>query len=134
MKKDIELEKVDGLKMMIVYEYNDVFKTNDWNVYLVNEKPVNLETILIVSRGFSATKNTSYIRRQLDSLPANSYAKIELIEPELFSVNNQFQISFFEGVKMKEATFVFPENTIAESALQEIPNFEKKGIFAKQIV
>lgn len=134
MKKDIEIEAVDGLKMVIIFEYNDVFKTDDWNVYLVNEKSVDLDTILIVSKGFSKTKNTSYIRRQLEKLPANSYAKIELIEPELFSVNNQFQISFFEGVKMREATFVFPENTIKEEALQSIPNFENKGIYAEQVL
>lgn len=134
MKKDIEIQKVDGLKMVIVFEYNDVFKTNDWNVYLVNEKSVDLDTILIVSKGFSKTKNTSYIRRQLEKLPANSYAKIELIEPELFSVNNQFQISFFEGIRMREATFVFPENTICEDSLKAIPNFDKKGIYAKQVL
>ena len=44
--------------MAVVYEYNDIYKTNDWNVYLINNKSVDLEMVVIVSQGFSETKTT----------------------------------------------------------------------------
>jgi hypothetical protein len=38
MKKDIQIPEVTGVEIAVVYEYNDVYKTDDWNVYIVNKK------------------------------------------------------------------------------------------------
>ena len=45
MKKDIQIPEVSGVEMAVVYEYNDLYKTDDWNVYLINNKNVDLEMI-----------------------------------------------------------------------------------------
>ena len=130
MKKDIQIPKVTGVEMAVVYEYNDIYKTDDWNVYLINNKNVALEMIVIVSQGFSETKTTSLLRKKLDNLPANSFAKIEFIQPELFKSNNRFQVTFFEGNTLFEKTFLFKENTIKEGALRTISEIKKRGVLA----
>ncbi len=117
--------------MAIVYEFNDIYNTNDWNVYLTNNKNVDLEMVVIVSQGFSDTKTTSLLRKKVEKLPANSFAKIELIQPELFALNNRFQVTFFEGNTLYEKTFLFKENTVKEGALRTIPALKKRGVLAK---
>ena len=131
MKKDIQIPEVTGVEMAMVYEYNDIYKTDDWNVYLINNKSVALEMLVIVSQGFSETKTTSLLRKKLAVLPANSFAKIEYIQPELFKLNNRFQVTFFEGNTLYEKTFIFEENTVKESVLRTIDEIKKRGVLAK---
>ncbi len=128
MRKDIQIPEVTNIKMAVVYEYNDVYKTDDWNVYIINNKNVDLEMMVIVSQGFSETKTTSLLRKKIEKLPANSFAKIELIQPELFKLNNRFQVTFFEENTLFDKTFIFKENSIKESALRMIPELKKRGV------
>lgn len=130
MKKDIQIPEVTDVEMAVVYEYNDIYNTNDWNVYIINNKNVDLEMVVIVSQGFSDTKTTSLLRKKIDKLPANSFAKIELIQPELFKLNNRFQVTFFEGNTLYEKTFLFKENTIKDGALRIISEIKKRGVLA----
>jgi hypothetical protein len=131
LKKDIQIPEVTGVEMAMVFEYNGVYKTDDWNVYLINNKSVPLEMLVIVSQGFSETKTTSLLRKKLAILPANSFAKIEYIQPELFKLHNRFQVTFFEGNTLYEKTFLFKENTVKESALRAIDEIKKRGVLAK---
>jgi hypothetical protein len=130
MRKDIQIPEVTNINMAVVYEYNKVYKTDDWNVYIINNKNVDLEMMVIVSQGFSETKTTSLLRKKIEKLPANSFAKIELIQPELFKLNNRFQVTFFEGNTLFEKTFIFKENTVKKGALRMIPEIKKRGILA----
>lgn len=131
MKKDIQIPEVTNVEMAVVYEYNDIYKTDDWNIYIINKKDIELEMVVIVSQGFSETKTTSLLRKKIDKLPANSFAKVEFIQPELFKLNNRFQVSFFEGNSLLDKTFLFEQNTIKEGALRMIPQLNKRGILAK---
>jgi hypothetical protein len=130
MKKDIQIPEVSNVEIAVVYEYNDLYKTDDWNIYIINKKAVDLEMIVIVSQGFSEKKTTSLLRKKIDRLPANSFAKVEYIQPELFALNNRFQVSFFEGNTLCDKTFVFEKDTVKEGALRMIPELNKRGILA----
>lgn len=130
MKKDITIPEVTDVDVAVVYEYNKIYKTDDWNVYIINKKPIDLEMVVVVSQGFSETKTTSLLRKKLDRLPANSFAKVELIQPELFKLNNRFQVTFFEGNTLFEKTFVFKRNTIKEGNLRMISELKKRGVLA----
>ena len=131
MKKDIQIPEVSGVEIAVVYEYNPLYKTDDWNIYILNNKKVALEMIVIVSQGFSETKTTSLLRKKLAVLPANSFAKVEFIQPELFVLNNRFQVSFFENNHLKDKTFLFEKNSIKEGGLHMISEIKKRGILAK---
>ena len=130
MKKDIQIPEVKNIHIAVVYEYNDIYKTNDWNVYVMNNKNADVEMMVIVSQGFSKTKTTSVLLKKIDVLPANSFAKIELIQPDLFKLNNRFQVSFFEDNTLFEKTFVFKKNSIKEGSLRMIPEIKKRGVLA----
>ncbi|TGV01756.1 hypothetical protein [Flavivirga rizhaonensis] len=131
MKKDIHIPKVEGVYIAIVNEYNDIYKTQDWNAYIINDKDIDLEMILIVTSGYSEKKMTSIFRKKLDKLPKKSYAKIELMQEELFALNNTFKVSFFEGNAMFDKTYLFRKNTINLKALQPVPLMDVKGVLMK---
>ncbi|MBO3099199.1 hypothetical protein [Gelidibacter pelagius] len=131
MKKDIQIPKVEGVYLAIVNEYNDIYKTHDWNAYIINDKDVDLDIVLIVTSGYSENKMTSIFRKKLDVLPKRSYAKIELIQEELFALNNEFKVTFFQGNTMFEKNFLFRKNSINEKAFQKIPLMETKGVLVK---
>lgn len=131
MKKDINIPVVKDVYVAVVYEYNDIYKTHDWNAYIINDKKVDLDVVLIVTSGYSKDKTTSIFRKKLDKLPAKSYAKIELMQEELFALNNQFKVTFFEGNTMFDKTYLFRKNTINKKALQPIPLMEARGVLVK---
>jgi hypothetical protein len=131
MKKDIEIPEVEGVCMAVVEELNEIYKTDDWNVYIINEKEVDLEMILIVSCGYDAKIKTSVMRHKLEKLPAKSYAKVEWLQEDVFALNNEFKVTFFEGGKMYDKKYVFRKNTINKNAFQQIPLMNTKGILVK---
>lgn len=131
MKKDIQIPKVESVYIAVVSEYNDIYKTHDWNAYIINDKDVDLEMVLIVTSGYSENKMTSIFRKKLDLLPKKSYAKIELMQEDIFALNNEFKVTFFEGNAMFEKNFLFRKNTINEKALQSIPLMKVKGVLVK---
>ncbi|CAM1371903.1 conserved hypothetical protein [Tenacibaculum litoreum] len=131
MKKDIEIPKVTGVEIAVVLETNEIDGKEDWNVYILNRKDVDLEMVVIVSQGFSDTKTTSVFRRKIDKLPANSYQKFELMQPELFNLDNRFQVTFFENNRLHDKTFIFQAETIQEGFLRDIEFLGKKGIVCK---
>lgn len=131
MKKDIEIPKVEGVYVAIVHEYNTIYKTHDWNAYIINDKTVDLEMILIVTSGYAQDKISSTFRKKLEKLPKKSYAKIELMQEDLFVLNNTFKVSFFEDNTMFDKTYLFRKHTINLKALQTIPLMEVKGVLVK---
>jgi len=131
LKKDIHIPKVEGVYIAIVNEFNDVYKTQDWNAYIINDKEVDLDTVIIVTSGYSDSKTTSVFRKKIDKLPKKSYAKIELIQEELFALNNQFKVTFFEGNTMYDKTYMFRKNTINLKALQPVPLMTVRGVLVK---
>ena len=132
MKKDIIIPEISDVEMAIVYEYNTIYNTNDWNVYLVNNNSFRLEMVVIVSKGFGDKNISSIMRKKIDVLDAHSFAKIEWMQPDLFKLTNQFQVTFFVKDRLYDKTFTFKENTIKEGALRMIPELKKRGIVSKQ--
>ncbi len=131
MKKDIQIPKVENLHLAIIQEYNKTFKVNDYYAYLINEKDTDLEMVLIVSKGFDGTKETSKMHHKIEKLPAKYIAKVELIQEDIFQLNNEFKITFFEKNKMFEKNFLIKKNTIKEGNLRMLKAWNKKGILIK---
>ena len=128
MKKDIHIPEVKEVYIAVVHEYNDDYKVFDWNAYIINNKPVSLEMVIIVTKGYSEDKKTATFRKKIESLPAKSFAKIEILLEDVLAINNLFNVSFFDGNQLFEKSFEFRKNTINEKALQEIPLMNLKGV------
>ena len=133
MKTDIQIPEVTEVFMAIVKEYNEIFKCEDWNAYLINNKETALEMVLIVSKGYDEDQliETSLIRHKIEILPAKSFAKVELLQEEVLKLSNFFNVTFFEGNVMFDKKYLFEKGTVKEGALRMIPLLNKKGILVK---
>ena len=76
MKDDIIIPQVNDVYVSVVNEYNDINETHDWNAYIINNKDVDLEMLLIVSKGYTQDKETSLMRHKLDKLPKKVMQKL----------------------------------------------------------
>jgi hypothetical protein len=133
MKKDIQIPEVTDVFMAIVKEYNEIFKCEDWNAYIINNKEVAIEMVLVVSKGYDEDEltETSLLRHKIEKLPAKSFAKIELMQEDVLKLSNFFNVTFFEENAMFDKKYLFEKGTIKESALRMIPLLNKRGIIAK---
>ncbi len=131
MKKDIQVPEVTDVYVAVVQEVHPEYKTEDWNAYIINNKDVDLDTVLIVSRGYSEDKVTPVMRHTVKLLPARSFAKIEFMQNDVLALNNEFKVTFFEGNQMLDKTYLFRKNSINNKALQSIPLMNLKGVLVK---
>lgn len=133
MKKDIQIPEVTEVFMAIVKEYNEIFQCDDWNAYIINNKEVDLDMILVVSKGYDEDEliETSLLRHKIEKLPAKSFAKVELMQEDVLKLSNFFNVTFFEGNSMFDKKYLFEKGTIKEGALRMIPLLNKRGILVK---
>lgn len=131
MRKDIHIPDVEDVYLAVVQEQHLEYKTMDWNAYVVNNSDVDLEMVLIVSKGYSSEKITPPMRHQLPLLPARSYAKVEYLQEKVLALNNEFKVTFFKDNQMFDKTYLFEKNAINTKALQNIPLMNLKGILRK---
>ena len=133
MKEDIKIPEVTNVFMAVVKEYNEEFQCEGWNAYIINNKEVDLEMVLIVSKGYDEDKlsETSVMRHKIDKLPANSFARVELLQGEVLNISNFFNVTYFEGSQMFDKKYLFEKGTIKEGALRNIPLLNKRGILIK---
>lgn len=128
MKKDIKIPEVKNVHVAVVQEEHPEYKTQDWNAYIINNSDADIETVLIVSQGYTDKKMTPPMRHTIAMLPARSYAKIEYLQEKVLELNNAFKITFFEGNQMFDKTYLFRKNTINEKALQTVPLMQLRGV------
>jgi len=128
LKKDILIPEVKDVYIAVIHEYNVDYKVYDWNAYIINDKSVDLEMVIIVTKGYSEDKKTATFRKKIEVLPAKSFAKIEMLLEDVLSINNLFNVSFFEGNQLFEKSFEFRKNSINEKKFQQIPLINLKGV------
>ena len=133
MKKDITIPAVTDVFMAVVKEYNNEFQCEDWNAYIVNNKDVTIEMVLIVSKGYDEDKmiETAVLRHKIEKLPAKSFAKVELLQEDILKLSNFFNVTFFEENTMFDKKYLFEKGAIKEGALRNIPLLNKRGILIK---
>ncbi len=131
MKKDIEIPEVKDISVGIVKETNESGEST-WNVYLINQKNVSIESILISSNGYGERDGekvtTSTLRHFFEEMPAKSFILIEPIMEELFGLCNEYWVSFYIDKTIYDKKFIFlPESIQLEHAIR-IPVLEKAGV------
>ncbi|MFT5596572.1 MAG: hypothetical protein ACI8QH_001370, partial [Flammeovirgaceae bacterium] len=56
MIKDIETPKVEDIALAAVLEINPESGLDEWNIYLINLKEVEIVNVLVASRGYGVIK------------------------------------------------------------------------------
>ncbi len=131
MKKDIEIPIVENVYVAVVKEWNEEFLARDWNSYIINDRDTPIEMVLVVTKGYDQDRKTSLLRHGIGTVEPKSFAKIEMLQEELLSMNNEFAVTFFADNKLYEKKYIFRKNTINENAFQDVPVMDQKGILVK---
>ena len=128
MKKDINFPAVTDIKIA-VGKTIDENGENDWYVYVINNKPAALNNVMIVSNATEERngegRKTSTLRHLIKDLEANTFAKVERIDPAVFSFYNQFWVSFYIGRELFDKKFTI--EPFSEWEVTEIEELEMKG-------
>ncbi len=132
MLKDLQIEPVEGVKLAIAKTPNEEGETNFY-AYIINNKEFALQKVIIMSEAFEnedgSGRKTSKLRHFHDLIPPGKAAKIEAVDPSVFSFYNRFWLSFFINNKMYDKRFlVLP---FQEFALTEIEELDLKGVIAE---
>jgi len=129
MIHDIEFPEVKNVTIAIV---KDELADNSWKVYLINKNHFPIENTLVSSKGYGEKEgekqNTSVLRHFLETVPANSTALIEPIDPAVFHLNNEYWVSYYVGRSIYDKRFVFVPDTIHEDNLTFIKELDKPGV------
>lgn len=131
MRKDIEIPVVTEIAVAVVSETNEL-NVEEWNVYMINMKNSSIEGVLVSSRGYGEIENekraTSELRHFLDVMEPKSFKKIEPIVEDVFCLNNEYWVSFYQDNKMFDKKFIFLPETIRKENCTMVPILNKKGV------
>ena len=131
MKKDIEFENVKHVSIAIT-KFTNLQGGVEWQVYIVNYNDFPIDTVLISSRGYGTIdgeeKTTSTLRHMIEQVKGCEFELIEAIDPSLFSLTNEFWVSFYIDGKMRDKKFIFLPESIRDEHLQLIPWINKQGV------
>jgi hypothetical protein len=134
MIKDIILEKVMDIAVAVIPE-TDELGENEWSVYLLNLKPDAIEGVLISSRGYGNIHGkdvkTSTLRQFWEKVQGKEFVKVELIEKKLFSLTNEFWVSFWHHGILYDKRYVFVTESIIEDNFTLVPLIGKRGVMIK---
>ena len=130
MKKDIDFAPVTGVKIAIAKEDKE-FGT-EWAVYLINYNLIELHTVMITSQGYGhlegELRKTSTLRHLIEELGADSVARIEPINPAVFSLTNEFWVSYYILDQIFDKKFIFTPGSFDPAHLRHIPELGLKGV------
>mgnify|MGYP000663391634 CR=1 FL=1 len=129
MKKDIHFPKVTDVKVAIGKRIDEKGES-DFYVYVINNKPTDLNNVMVVSNGTEnqdgGGRKTSTLRHFIEHLPKHSSARVERISPEVFGFYNTFWVSFYIGRELFDRKF-----SIAPFSEWELENIPELGLQGK---
>ncbi|TAF65151.1 MAG: hypothetical protein EAZ55_09355 [Cytophagales bacterium] len=133
MKKDIEFPTVEGIKVAIARQKNELNEV-EWHVYLLNQNRFDIQNILITSKGYGLKEEsgeqqrTSTLRHMFEQIEAHSFVNIERIDPSVFHLCSEYWVSYYVGNKIYDKKFVFLPDSIREENITQINMLELEGI------
>lgn len=128
MRKDIKFPKVEGVFVAIGREKNQISDSYDYGVFLINDNDTSLENIIVSSSGYSEDKKTSTLRHYIEHMEAESVARIEGIQPELFDLVNQFWVSYYISGNVFDKKFLFMPESIRDDNFSYIEAIQMEGV------
>lgn len=123
MKQDISFEPVVGITIAIVPDTESLADTLGetgtavWQVFLLNNNDFALETVIIASEGYGTQPDgqavrTSTLRYHFPEIGPRSATAIELIDPAVFHLTNQYWVSYYQEGQIFDKKFVFVPDSI----------------------
>jgi len=134
MKKDIPQNIVEGVAIAVVLEQEQI-ESRSWKVYVLNLKDVEIQNVLISSKGYGTIEGesvkTTVFRHFIGNLGPGKSAAVELIDEKLFAINNEFWLSFYINGEIFDKKYIFLTESVTESNFIRIPIINKPGVMIK---
>ena len=135
MKKDIIIPQVENVFIAAIQEWNDDFMQKTWYAHLINDSDFQLDGVMVVSKASGMIdgeiKKTSLLRHAFVEVPPVATVKIELIQDDVLTLNNEFMVTFFIGNTLYDKNFIFKANSIAENNVEEVPIIFQDGVIVR---
>jgi hypothetical protein len=134
MKEHITIPKVENIAVAVVKELNEEKTAEVYNVYLLNLKKNLIRNTLVTSKGYGQNAmtgegvKTSTLRHFLGDIDGNSFLKIEPIMEEVFGLNNEYWVSFFENNQLFDKKYIFLAESITDENMIMVPIINKRGV------
>jgi hypothetical protein len=132
MLKDLQIVPVEGVELAIAKTPNEEGETNFY-AYIINKKEFALQKVIIMSEAFEnedgSGRTTSKLRHFHDLIPPGKAAKIEAVDPSVFSFYNRFWVSFYINEQMYDKRFLILP--FKENALARIEELDLDGVLAE---
>jgi hypothetical protein len=134
MKKDLPQNLVEDIAVAIVLE-NETPEAKNWKVFLINLKNQPLSNVLISSKGYGQKDGnevkTSVLRHFLGDMPAKSSLPVEVIDPEVFGLTNEYWLSYYIDNTIYDKKFIFLPESIVDENLIRVPLLNLPGVVIK---
>jgi hypothetical protein len=131
MKKDIEIPIAKEVYVALIHEANEEFLDREWNAYILNNRATAIDMVMVVSNGFDTERKTSTMRHVIGELAAKSFKKIEVVQEDVLTLNNEFFVTYYADSKLYEKRFIFESGSVSIGNLSPIPILEQDGILRK---
>ena len=123
MKQDIPFEPVIGVSIAIVPDADPTAAPAGevgqptWQVFLLNNNDFALNTVLIASEGYGTQPDgqvvrTTTLRYHFPEIEAHSATPVELIDPAVFHLTNQYWVSYYQEGQIFDKKFLFVPDSI----------------------
>ncbi len=133
MRKELKGPKVEKIAVAVVQQLNEL-NEKIYNVYLLNLSDKIIEGVMISSKGYGQNiktgekVKTAMLRHSIEVLLPNEAAKIEPIIEEVFGINNEYWISFWNDSVMYDKKYIFVAESISEENMKQIPILGVRGV------
>jgi hypothetical protein len=115
MNKDLPDLEVKNVTVVIKPE------SGHWSVHLINNNDFPIKDILVASQGYGEKspdrEETSIIRQYFDVLAPNSSTQVELIDPAVFHLFNEYGVTYYIDKEIYFKKFVFVPDSIVKQNL-----------------
>lgn len=92
-----------------------------WSVHLVNGNSFPIKDILVASHGYAEIspnrQETSTLRQSFEEVKPNSSIQIELIDPAVFHLFNEYGVTYYIEKEIYFKKFVFVPDSIIKDNL-----------------
>lgn len=131
MLKHLPKNEVTDVAMAVALEEASA-EAKSWRVYLLNLKNEAIETVMVSSKGYGIKGGkevkTSVLRHAFPRIEAQEYALVEMIDEEVFGLNNEYWLSYYQHGTIYDKKFIFLPESIVEENLIRVPLLNKPGV------
>lgn len=131
MKKDLPENIVADISIAVVLE-SESPAGKVWNVYLINEKDVEIKNVMVSSKGYGIKNEkevkTSTLRHFIGDIEPSDYARIEAIDEQVFGLTNEYWLSYYVDGTIYDKKYIFLPESIIDDNLIRVPVLNKPGV------